>query len=289
MTETAFPFEAGAGAISTELQWGKMARRWLSDGIIPNYLSPSLAVQQRGAGANMSVDVGQGAAFLQGHYYENDGTLNKTIGANSSGSTRIDRVVLRLDRAANTLTCEILEGTPGAGAPALTQTSSGVYELPLARVTVASGASSIVTANLTEERAVAPTEPHQVGDLKPTLATSPEPGWKLCDGSAVSRITYADLFALRGTADGAGDGSTTFNLPNGQGRFLVGYKSGDADFGTLGGTGGAKSETTSAPSSTFVADTVGAIQNTASEIHTHDVDVLPPYLVVNWMIYTGMV
>ena len=39
-------------------------------------------------------------------------------------------------------------------------------------------------------------------------------GWLICDGSAVSRTVYADLFSVIGTSYGAGDGSTTFNLPN---------------------------------------------------------------------------
>lgn len=47
--------------------------------------------------------------------------------------------------------------------------------------------------------------------------TAPE-GWLLCDGSAVSRTTYADLFAAIGTTWGAGDGSTTFNIPDMRGR-----------------------------------------------------------------------
>lgn len=38
-------------------------------------------------------------------------------------------------------------------------------------------------------------------------------GWLVCDGQAVSRTTYADLFAAIGTTWGAGDGSTTFNVP----------------------------------------------------------------------------
>lgn len=38
--------------------------------------------------------------------------------------------------------------------------------------------------------------------------------WLLCDGSAVSRTIYSDLFAIIGTTYGEGDGSTTFNLPN---------------------------------------------------------------------------
>lgn len=48
------------------------------------------------------------------------------------------------------------------------------------------------------------------------------PGWLICNGSAVSRTTYAKLFSIWGTTWGEGDGSTTFNLPNLDGRFLEG-------------------------------------------------------------------
>ena len=47
-------------------------------------------------------------------------------------------------------------------------------------------------------------------------------GWLLCDGSAVSRTTYADLFAVIGETYGIGDGSTTFDLPDLQQRFPLG-------------------------------------------------------------------
>lgn len=46
-------------------------------------------------------------------------------------------------------------------------------------------------------------------------------GWLECDGAAVSRSTYSDLFAIIGTIYGAGDGSTTFNLPDLQGRVIM--------------------------------------------------------------------
>lgn len=46
-------------------------------------------------------------------------------------------------------------------------------------------------------------------------------GWLLCDGAAVSRTTYADLFAVIGTNHGAGNGTTTFNLPNYHDYWLV--------------------------------------------------------------------
>lgn len=84
-----------------------------------------------------------------------------------------------------------------------------------------------------------------VGEM--TLAAfspaSPPDGWLACDGSAVSRTTYAELFAVIGTAFGAGDGSTTFNVPNLGGRVPVGEDTGDADFDVIGETGGAKEVT----------------------------------------------
>lgn len=53
-------------------------------------------------------------------------------------------------------------------------------------------------------------------------ATTPPEGWLLCNGQGVSRTTYANLFSVIGTKYGAGDGSTTFNLPNLHHRFLEG-------------------------------------------------------------------
>lgn len=56
-------------------------------------------------------------------------------------------------------------------------------------------------------------------------ATAPS-GWLICDGGAVSRTTYAALFAVIGTTFGAGDGSTTFNLPDLRGRTSIGVGQG---------------------------------------------------------------
>ena len=56
-------------------------------------------------------------------------------------------------------------------------------------------------------------------------ATDVPEGWLLCNGAAVSRTTYANLFAKIGVTYGSGDGSTTFNLPNLDGRVLQGTTS----------------------------------------------------------------
>jgi microcystin-dependent protein len=68
-------------------------------------------------------------------------------------------------------------------------------------------------------------------------------GYLICDGSAVNRTTYSKLFTAIGTTYGAGDGSTTFNVPNLKGKVAVGLNSADTSFDTLGETGGEKTHT----------------------------------------------
>ncbi|MGA1036672.1 MAG: phage tail protein [Ilumatobacteraceae bacterium] len=83
-----------------------------------------------------------------------------------------------------------------------------------------------------------------IGSIVPFAgASSPDATWLVCDGSAISRTTYAALFAVLGTTYGSGDGSTTFNIPNMKGRVPVGVDSGQTEFDALGETGGAKTHT----------------------------------------------
>ena len=81
------------------------------------------------------------------------------------------------------------------------------------------------------------------GNVEWTARSAAPTGWLLCDGSAVSRTTYADLFAAIGTTYGAGNGTTTFNVPNIKGRVVVGRDGGQSEFDALGETGGAKTHT----------------------------------------------
>lgn len=65
-------------------------------------------------------------------------------------------------------------------------------------------------------------------------------GYLLCRGQAVSRTTYSLLFNAIGTQYGSGDGSTTFNIPDLQGKVIAGLDIVDEDFNVLGKTGGSK-------------------------------------------------
>lgn len=70
-------------------------------------------------------------------------------------------------------------------------------------------------------------------------------GFLLCDGSAVSRTTYATLYSTIGTTYGTGDGNSTFNLPNLKGTVPVGVDTSQTEFNTLGKKGGEKTHTLS--------------------------------------------
>ena len=79
-----------------------------------------------------------------------------------------------------------------------------------------------------------------IGTITPFAGSTIPDGYLTCDGTAISRTTYSDLFAVIGTTYGSGDGSTTFNLPNLKGRVPVGLDGTQTEFDTLGETGGSK-------------------------------------------------
>lgn len=67
---------------------------------------------------------------------------------------------------------------------------------------------------------------HPTGSIIMYAASTAPAGYLECDGSAISRTTYADLFAVIGTTFGSGDGSTTFNIPDLRGEFVRGWDNG---------------------------------------------------------------
>jgi microcystin-dependent protein len=78
------------------------------------------------------------------------------------------------------------------------------------------------------------------GAVMPYAGAAEPAGWKYCAGQAISRTTFSALFAVIGTTFGAGDGSTTFNLPDLRGRAAFGrddMNTADANRVTTGGSG----------------------------------------------------
>lgn len=82
-----------------------------------------------------------------------------------------------------------------------------------------------------------------IGAITSYAGNTAPTNWLICDGSAISRVTYADLFNAIGTTYGAGDGSTTFNLPNLKGKVPVGKDTTQNEFDNLGEIGGEKTHT----------------------------------------------
>ena len=102
------------------------------------------------------------------------------------------------------------------------------------------------------------------GMINAFAGTTAPVGWLLCYGQAVSRTSYAALFAVTGTAYGAGDGSTTFNLPDLRGRFALG----------LDNMGGSPANRVANSAADVLGGSAGAETHTLSvtemPAHTHD-------------------
>lgn len=150
-----------------------------------------------------------------------------------------------------------------------------------------------------------------VGSVAAFSGSTLPSGWLLCDGSAVSRETYAALFSVIGATYGAGDGSTTFNLPNLTDRFIQG----NATAGTVKAAGlpnitgglwnvGGKEATdnTEAFYTNSVTKTGFSKQNESmgsyylhfdasrsNSIYGNSTTVQPPALTMKFAIYSGVV
>lgn len=113
---------------------------------------------------------------------------------------------------------------------------------------------------------------------------APNAKWLLCDGSAVSRTTYADLFTLVSTSYGIGDGSTTFNLPDYRGRAGIGLDNlgsssadrvTDANADSLNNTGGGDEDDTSTISGSVTSHVLTEAEmpaNLTMDVPTADVN-----------------
>lgn len=155
--------------------------------------------------------------------------------------------------SSNIQTGGVSEGNLGAGV--VTEGKIG----PGAVTTNKYAAESLTLSKLAAE-VVARLVP--AGTVTAFAGTSVPTGWLLCDGSAVSRTTYAALYSAIGLTHGQGDASTTFNVPDYRGRFLRGVDGGagrdpDTASRTAMATGG------------NTGNNVGSVQTDQFKSHTH--------------------
>ncbi|MBU0487030.1 MAG: tail fiber protein [Bacteroidetes bacterium] len=108
-------------------------------------------------------------------------------------------------------------------------------------------------------------QPVPAGTVVAYFGTTPPSGWLLCDGTAISRTTYANLYAAIGSFCGSGDGSTTFNLPDLRGVFLRGVNGTRSD--TIADPD--KDNRVASKSGGNTGNNVGSLQNDAFQGHWH--------------------
>lgn len=172
-----------------------------------------------GTSANLTVTAAAGQALIDGYLVSTDASLTRTLTASAT-----NYVYLQLTRDASqnvtgvTLTHNTTGSTPADSILLGTATTS---------------ASAITAVDLTKKWDRATGLLWTSGGLVmppgvtiPYGGSTPPSGWLECNGAAVSRTAYADLFAAIGTTWGSGDGSTTFNLPDLRGEFLRGWDHG---------------------------------------------------------------
>jgi hypothetical protein len=167
VAETYWPFDSGSGASSGEDRWYAMAPLWALDG--PTTAAGLLVTIL--SGRNLQVAIGD--AWVHGGFYRNDAAKSLAIAANASGNPRIDRIVLRRDLSANTVTAVVVQGTAAASpvAPALTQVPTGIWEVPVCQYRAETGFVNTDALKLTDERC--PAGARFIGTGYSAFATNP--------------------------------------------------------------------------------------------------------------------
>ena len=159
----------------------------------------------------------------------------------------------------------IADGGTGASTAAGARTNLGLGSLAI-KNTVAT--EDIDNAAITAEKLASGIGVSPTGLVNAFAGVNAPSGWLMCYGQAISRTTYAALFAVLGSAYGAGDGSTTFNIPDLRGRVIAGQDNmgGSSADRLTGLTGGVNGD--------ILGATGGAQSHTLSEAempsHTHD-------------------
>lgn len=183
------------------------------------------------SGTTLVVETGDGSLFPDPSA---SGEYNVVIYPNGEQPTSTNAEIVRVTaRTSDTMTIDREE----EGTSARTIVEGDIVMLAIT-AKVIDDLNTVVTELEGYQEALNPT-----GAIVQFAGATAPTGYLLCDGSAISRTTYATLFTAISTTYGSGDGSTTFNLPNLKGKVPVGYNSAETEFDTIGKTGGAKTHT----------------------------------------------
>lgn len=150
MPEGSWPAFAYNAGVVTDAEYQRLPHG--PDGLVgsPAESAGAEAVYANSSGMEVHVRPDRYGAVLGRAWASGSTGLILPVAPNTSGATRFDTVVMRLDRADWLVRAAIRQGTPGAGRPALVRDTGdvGVFEDPLADVTVRSGAASIAAGDV---------------------------------------------------------------------------------------------------------------------------------------------
>lgn len=153
-----------------------------------------------------------------------------------------------------------------AAIPVSTSAPTGACVGQTGAITFDSTQGQLLVCDGATWQSVSPQSTTPAGTVISFAGTTTPDGYLYCDGSPVSRTTYADLFAALGTSFGAGDGATTFNLPDLRGRFVRGQ-----DDGT--GRDPDASSRVAIQSGGNTGDAVGTLQSGQIQSHQHSTSI----------------
>lgn len=147
MAESSWP--AAAPTVVTEHDFERLMCGWFGSGLVGDG-SEDLLVFADSTGMQVKIRAERYARVRGFVWHSGDSIVTVPIADNTSGSTRIDRIVLELDRSTWTVRVQVVQGTPGSGEPSITQDEgdTGVWQLWVASVTVGDGAATINAADV---------------------------------------------------------------------------------------------------------------------------------------------
>ena len=237
MAEQSFPFE---NIDTTESQFSEWATNFQETGVQGSPTGTELGITVTGSDLNLTVAAGQ--AFIRGHYYIN--TSDLVIAVPTAGvNTRIDIVVVELDPEANTIVTKIVSGEAVAAdpvAPTLTQSATGIYQLPIATLTIPTSTVALTAGMLLGTRtfmgnrvgiwttATRPTNPTDYQTIGYNTTLEYHEFW---DGS-----TWIALVAPPASAnfvidlDGSENNGLTFEFPKPAGPYSISLTEPDETF-----------------------------------------------------------